>query len=161
MIRRPPRSTLFPYTTLFRSPELRVADVLDPAAVLSVVQRRRRREPRPREIDDEPRRITQGEVLDVHGTLEVDHDLDFAGRRDHADGLHLAIAPRPRQGSGRRRDEEPRGEGCDALHGVTSRFASCRVSCRSKPNSCTVKTISRGRIVVTLRRPTMSPDFTR
>src|SRR2546429_4061323 len=24
MIRRPPRSTLFPYTTLFRSPELRV-----------------------------------------------------------------------------------------------------------------------------------------
>src|SRR3989442_2721575 len=25
MIRRPPRSTLFPYTTLFRSPEMRVA----------------------------------------------------------------------------------------------------------------------------------------
>src|SRR3712207_7833977 len=25
MIRRPPRSTLFPYTTLFRSPELRAA----------------------------------------------------------------------------------------------------------------------------------------
>src|SRR2546426_12403501 len=27
MIRRPPRSTLFPYTTLFRSVALRVADV--------------------------------------------------------------------------------------------------------------------------------------
>src|SRR5438132_6927622 len=27
MIRRPPRSTLFPYTTLFRSPPLRVAGV--------------------------------------------------------------------------------------------------------------------------------------
>src|SRR2546422_7068009 len=27
MIRRPPRSTLFPYTTLFRSPEERPADV--------------------------------------------------------------------------------------------------------------------------------------
>src|SRR2546427_12964905 len=27
MIRRPPRSTLFPYTTLFRSPESIVADV--------------------------------------------------------------------------------------------------------------------------------------
>src|SRR5258708_19426157 len=28
MIRRPPRSTLFPYTTLFRSPEDRQVDVL-------------------------------------------------------------------------------------------------------------------------------------
>src|SRR3712207_7567589 len=28
MIRRPPRSTLFPYTTLFRSPELRAEDIL-------------------------------------------------------------------------------------------------------------------------------------
>src|SRR2546430_9509695 len=27
MIRRPPRSTLFPYTTLFRSPFVRVSDV--------------------------------------------------------------------------------------------------------------------------------------
>src|SRR5690242_20867563 len=26
MIRRPPRSTLFPYTTLFRSPDVRVAE---------------------------------------------------------------------------------------------------------------------------------------
>src|SRR2546430_17256002 len=32
MIRRPPRSTLFPYTTLFRSrPEIGVADVAQPA----------------------------------------------------------------------------------------------------------------------------------
>src|SRR5689334_23925816 len=30
MIRRPPRSTLFPYTTLFRSREDRAADVLRP-----------------------------------------------------------------------------------------------------------------------------------
>src|SRR2546430_17013852 len=28
MIRRPPRSTLFPYTTLFRSPGVKIADVL-------------------------------------------------------------------------------------------------------------------------------------
>src|SRR2546422_9534375 len=27
MIRRPPRSTLFPYTTLFRSPSVRLADL--------------------------------------------------------------------------------------------------------------------------------------
>src|SRR5256885_10427061 len=29
MIRRPPRSTLFPYTTLFRSVEIRIDEVLD------------------------------------------------------------------------------------------------------------------------------------
>src|SRR2546425_6457097 len=29
MIRRPPRSTLFPYTTLFRSPAAEAGDVLD------------------------------------------------------------------------------------------------------------------------------------
>src|SRR2546430_8646276 len=33
MIRRPPRSTLFPYTTLFRSPVARVADRLVPGDV--------------------------------------------------------------------------------------------------------------------------------
>src|SRR5260370_9970203 len=31
MIRRPPRSTLFPYTTLFRSPAMRVLHAGDPA----------------------------------------------------------------------------------------------------------------------------------
>src|SRR5688572_32558258 len=30
MLRRPPRSTLFPYTTLFRSPLFTVADGIDP-----------------------------------------------------------------------------------------------------------------------------------
>src|SRR3989449_732035 len=33
MIRRPPRSTLFPYTTLFRSPRRRGAGVADPLGV--------------------------------------------------------------------------------------------------------------------------------
>src|SRR3712207_8497884 len=32
MIRRPPRSTLFPYTTLFRSPEEALTDIALPAA---------------------------------------------------------------------------------------------------------------------------------
>src|SRR5688572_31123520 len=39
MIRRPPRSTLFPYTTLFRSDRIthpRADDLLDPRAVLPV-----------------------------------------------------------------------------------------------------------------------------
>src|SRR2546422_2052122 len=35
MIRRPPRSTLFPYTTLFRSVH---PDVLDPASVFAVAE---------------------------------------------------------------------------------------------------------------------------
>src|SRR2546422_7093120 len=61
MIRRPPRSTLFPYTTLFRSPPLEplmrgvtplvLASVLLPAALggqtqLSVAERERSEEPR-------------------------------------------------------------------------------------------------------------------
>src|SRR2546430_5852336 len=46
MIRRPPRSTLFPYTTLFRSPAVGRADgaggpqVAQPARQLAVAQRR-------------------------------------------------------------------------------------------------------------------------
>src|SRR3712207_8115661 len=41
MIRRPPRSTLFPYTTLFRSPEWRpAAQVLDQEAPLASTARR-------------------------------------------------------------------------------------------------------------------------
>src|SRR2546430_4082378 len=38
MIRRPPRSTLFPYTTLFRSPELvdREVEAVEPAVVAGV-----------------------------------------------------------------------------------------------------------------------------
>src|SRR5258708_19446389 len=33
MMRRPPRSTLFPYTTLFRSPHYRVESLFDPSPV--------------------------------------------------------------------------------------------------------------------------------
>src|SRR5213079_860976 len=99
-----------------------------------------------------------------------DHDLHAARSREHADGLDFAVptrrAPDPRAHAralrgGRRRGEQPRGEGCDGLHGDTSCLASDSVSCRSKPNSCTVNTISRGRIVVTLRRPMISAGFTR
>src|SRR2546421_13087910 len=36
MIRRPPRSTLFPYTTLFRSGERRAADAIDVVEQLAV-----------------------------------------------------------------------------------------------------------------------------
>src|SRR5256885_12662862 len=36
MIRRPPRSTLFPYTTLFRSQQIRIEQVRDLAADLAL-----------------------------------------------------------------------------------------------------------------------------
>src|SRR2546427_2786202 len=36
MIRRPPRSTLFPYTTLFRSPNFPAPDVLKEAAARAI-----------------------------------------------------------------------------------------------------------------------------
>src|SRR2546427_3138062 len=47
MIRRPPRSTLFPYTTLFRSPEIAVASDVDEALHGSPVAP---------EVDDQRRR---------------------------------------------------------------------------------------------------------
>src|SRR2546428_5349848 len=43
MIRRPPRSTLFPYTTLFRSPFPAVAHVARPQAGRQVIQDNRYR----------------------------------------------------------------------------------------------------------------------
>src|SRR2546430_3343762 len=43
MIRRPPRSTLFPYTTLFRSPE---RDLAGHPAALQLAAGRRHRDPR-------------------------------------------------------------------------------------------------------------------
>src|SRR3989449_4579569 len=52
MIRRPPRSTLFPYTTLFRSNATRVHRVVKPSSVDAVVQlvRSARQEGRPLSI---------------------------------------------------------------------------------------------------------------
>src|SRR2546422_8295190 len=44
MIRRPPRSTLFPYTTLFRSRELAPGQVTEPLGVLAERAQRLRRQ---------------------------------------------------------------------------------------------------------------------
>src|SRR2546425_9473866 len=41
MIRRPPRSTLFPYTTLFRSPDLVIVDTRDASSSMSSIERLR------------------------------------------------------------------------------------------------------------------------
>src|SRR4029077_19522165 len=96
----------------------------------------------------------------------IDHDLHALVRWEHADGPDFAVPPcavsppRKGPGGGCRAHTQARGEGRDPLHGVPSCLASCRLSCRSKPNSCTVNTISRGRIVVVFKRPMMSPGFT-
>src|SRR2546430_14369466 len=50
MIRRPPRSTLFPYTTLFRSADDRLGKVV--GARRGVVKQRRRQELAVRVVDD-------------------------------------------------------------------------------------------------------------
>src|SRR3712207_7328938 len=96
MIRRPPRSTLFPYTTLFRSRAARGPQRADPPALplqraahdrpaLAVrPQRRRRRRPRPpRESRSEEhtselqsRQYLVCRLLLVKNTLACHGDLD-------------------------------------------------------------------------------------
>jgi hypothetical protein len=74
-------------------PELRVPDVLDPAAVAAVVQGGASHQARAHEIDDEAGGVVEGEVLDVHRALNIDDDRHFAGSREHADGPHFAVSP--------------------------------------------------------------------
>src|SRR5207248_1164205 len=137
--------------------ELRVADVLDPAAVLAVVQRGRRGKMHAREIDDEARGIGEREVGDLGAALHVDDDVDLARGGENAHPADFAVsagtgpappaAPanrRPRKGPGSD-DGEYQGQAKNELHGVSSCLASDNVSCRSNPNSCTVNTTSRGR----------------
>src|SRR5256886_6527651 len=67
MIRRPPRSTLFPYTTLFRSADGGARGELLPKAALRVAEGLADRERGDRQSDAEPRRVdlpVAGELLD-------------------------------------------------------------------------------------------------
>src|SRR3989449_10343471 len=59
MIRRPPRSTLFPYTTLFRS------DIVDPETKLSVWKRAQLRESAEADSADRRREIRQAADLRI------------------------------------------------------------------------------------------------
>src|SRR2546430_13245804 len=76
MIRRPPRSTLFPYTTLFRSPcrqvsPLHLIDLARKLGVLGPVRRKERRPPAPG--GRSARADAGGEVLaDAVGDQELD-----------------------------------------------------------------------------------------
>src|SRR3989442_15924029 len=68
MIRRPPRSTLFPYTTLFRSPADARHDALDEAARLRVVELA------------EPERVEEGDGPRAHREDVSQNATDAGGR---------------------------------------------------------------------------------
>src|SRR5258706_14883728 len=74
MIRRPPRSTLFPYTTLFRSTNGSAGE-LDAEAVVDAAAERRR-------IGDEGHALLR--VQDLLGAVERPHPIgDVRAARDH------------------------------------------------------------------------------
>src|SRR2546430_16201482 len=97
MIRRPPRSTLFPYTTLFRSHMLRLQEQDAPAALAY----RRLDEAHPSPANDagvhHPREV--GHVPHEHAQRAARRHIDrhreaHGGDRDGHDELELLSAPR-------------------------------------------------------------------
>src|SRR5256885_17003979 len=100
MIRRPPRSTLFPYTTLFRSPPAQhlrhLRELLEPDEVREIsvllrgprcVQRRDRRGGRRRK---DRRRLDELRPLMPLGTLEDRRDARHVARRTEGPKLRQA-----------------------------------------------------------------------
>src|SRR3712207_8789731 len=86
MIRRPPRSTLFPYTTLFRSgqPE-RGADVADRVPHPVGVHHRDAADPVGAEAVDD-------RVVDLHAPRGLDVDVDEIGRAHRLNSSHANIS---------------------------------------------------------------------
>src|SRR3989442_7483329 len=77
MIRRPPRSTLFPYTTLFRSPGRRLA--AGPGGGSGIARQRARPEgPRPPRRDVEE--LAGGEPGDAAGQRSEEHTSELQSR---------------------------------------------------------------------------------
>src|SRR5690349_21979129 len=80
MIRRPPRSTLFPYTTLFRSRVLHAAGLLDDAGLAGMLDA----------LERLRADVASGAFVaaesdeDVHGALErsEEHTSELQSRRD-------------------------------------------------------------------------------
>src|SRR6266571_6604106 len=92
MIRPPPRSTLFPYTTLLRSPEIPAEDVAHPAEVLDVQRLCQA------ELAPETREIFLGRLgaqHDLGGVArgEMQHHEDDDGDAEQ-DGYEQEHAPR-------------------------------------------------------------------
>src|SRR2546422_11523314 len=82
MIRRPPRSTLFPYTTLFRS-EIRLDRALDDLADAAgeLLLRLRHQAPHPRQLTDLVARAAAPGV--EHHEYRVEAALGLPHRADH------------------------------------------------------------------------------
>src|SRR3712207_2980242 len=96
MIRRPPRSTLFPYTTLFRSPRTAAAisfAVLNLSPSTSI---RERSHPRPRAIHVLPRRRRYGSRMASVPTNGIQVERlarEFKGGVRAVDGIDLEVRP--------------------------------------------------------------------
>src|SRR2546421_5135039 len=90
MIRRPPRSTLFPYTTLFRSPALPLSDHV-PGALEQVLHTVSREEPQVRLVEQAPLAVAEGAAQECEPDAGVgdvrdrgDDDAVFGDQRSHA-----------------------------------------------------------------------------
>src|SRR3712207_8704503 len=90
MIRRPPRSTLFPYTTLFRSVGLREADMGEEVEARVVELFRRHLERAGEEVLAE-RPFVEHE-LDVEGGLEALLDRDRKSTRLNSSHANISYA---------------------------------------------------------------------
>src|SRR2546425_3435158 len=81
MIRRPPRSTLFPYTTLFRSPQRVRAQHLEHHAVhLDAIAR-------PRGVPARTRRFHRGEKLEIQRPPQRLPRLEHQRSEEHTSEL--------------------------------------------------------------------------
>src|SRR3989441_6116639 len=83
MIRRPPRSTLFPYTTLFRSSQVRLAEAHEPHQV----DRRRLLHVLPYGLHRDPRRLFDREAIRTRADRGEGDRVDavLGGERQRAD----------------------------------------------------------------------------
>src|SRR2546428_7577407 len=94
MMRRPPRSTLLPYTTLYRSPHGVLKDIADDAIDVVAVADEVVPEPRLQKaaVDSELPRRAQREALELR---DEGHDVARRRRRQHDVDVvrHNAIGP--------------------------------------------------------------------
>src|SRR5256885_6852493 len=91
MIRRPPRSTLFPYTTLFRSAQLlqvRLLERLDDDRGVAMVPSGRGKNRHQAPLDRQADRLVVGRMLD----LGVDTDRAVDRKSTRLNSSHLVIS---------------------------------------------------------------------
>src|SRR5256885_2943262 len=148
MIRRPPRSTLFPYTTLFRSAGIAAAQVLDDGlAVAAVVGERARLDGVPGEL------VGKAELGELAHAMrqEVDADaqrMDFGrGFEDSAGHADLMKAERQREAADAGADDQD--VGMLAHSGVIPRLAT--ISAQRLRSRATISPSAAGVEVVGVR----------